>query len=318
MSSQRQQRSERVVRVLNLLAYVDKHPASTVMEIARDLGLDPIQVRDDLDMLHLSGVGKGPAEMIDLEHDWMGVRIIDAQGLDKPLRLTPTEANALLLLLESLETMPGLIDQSAVASAAAKIRAVTLGGSVADATPDAAAGPAEVVAQALAQHRQLEITYYSAGSDSTTTRAVEPIDVIHADGQTYLRALDGGEAKHFRFDRIRAASLLDAYFTPPSSKTHPVNPRDPFGLGKASVARLRVHRDATWMADYWAIELDPADLASLEDPEVEWVAATLPYGGSDWLVRFCLANADRVRLTHPPELAAEVRGRASRALEALL
>lgn len=308
----KQQRQERVVRLLNLLAYIDKHPESTVMEMARDLGLDPVQVRDDLDMLHLSGVGKNPGEMIDLEHDWMGVRIIDSQGLDKPLRLTPTEANALLLLLESLETMPGLVDGEAVTSAAAKIRAVTQGGGVDDARQEAEGEAAGVIAHALAEKRQLEIDYYSVTSDATSTRVVSPIDTFHHDGATYLRAWDAGVLRILRLDRIRRALLDDA-----RADTAPApafDPRDPFGFSTRPAAELRVRRDATWLADYWGLQLDSEALA---DADAEWVPATLRYGSGEWLVRFCLGQADRVKLIAPSELAEEVRRRVSAALGAL-
>lgn len=308
----KQQRQERVVRLLNLLAYIDKHPESTVMEMARDLGLDPAQVRDDLDMLHLSGVGKNPGEMIDLEHDWMGVRVIDSQGLDKPLRLTPTEANALLLLLESLETMPGLVDGEAVASAAAKIRAVTQGGGVDDARQEAEGEAAGVIAEALAEKRQLKVDYYSVTSDTTSTRVVSPVDTFHHDGATYLRAWDAGELRSFRLDRIRRALLDDA-----RADTTPApafDPTDPFGFSARPAAELRVRRDATWLADYWDLQLDPEALA---DPGAEWVSATLRYGSGEWLVRFCLGQADRVKLISPSEFAEEVRRRVSAALGAL-
>ena len=74
-------RQERVVRLLNLLAYSSNHPGLTPMEIARDLGADPMQVRDDFELLFLSGVGTGPGEMIDLEYSWKGVNIKDDQGM---------------------------------------------------------------------------------------------------------------------------------------------------------------------------------------------------------------------------------------------
>ncbi|MCP1387041.1 WYL domain-containing protein [Corynebacterium sp. TA-R-1] len=316
--SEKAERRQRVVRILNLLAYVGKHPNSTVMEMARDLGSDPVQVREDLDVLHLSGVGKHAGEMIDLEHDWTKVTIIDSQGLDKPLRLTPTEANALLLLLESLETMPGLVDSNAAASAADKIRAVTLGGTVGDPRYEVSDGTPAIIAQALGEGRQLELTYYSVTSDTTSTRTVSPIDTFHSNGQTYLRALDNGEVKHFRFDRIRGAELLDDRITPQASASSAFDPADPFHFSAAEVAALKIRRDAAWLADYWDLELDADDVESLSDPQVEWVRATLRYGSGDWLVRFCLGQADRVVLVEPKELADEVQRRASLAIDTLL
>lgn len=305
-----QQRQERVVRLLNLVAYASKHPDLTVMEIARDLGADPQQVRDDLDLLYMSGVGTGPGEMIELEHSWKGVRIIDDQGLTKPLRLTPAEASALLVLLDSLETMPGLVDARAVRSAAAKIRAVTKSSGIGDADHPADSSVAGTVADALSQKRQLAIMYYSATSDATTRRQVEPASLFHEDGNTYLRAAEAGEMKTFRLDRIREAKLLDE---PSTASDTDFDSADPFGMAQQAKAQLLIHPDATWLADYWDIELESDDINS----ETGWFPATMRYGSGDWLVRFCLGQADRVRIVEPRELADEFTARVNSALEAL-
>lgn len=309
MSERDTQRRERVVRLLNLVAYASTHPGLTPMEIARDLGSDPQQVREDLDLLFLTGVGKGPGEMIDIDHSWKGVRILDDQGMTTPLRLTPTEANVLLVLLDSLETMPGLVDHRAVASAAAKIRAATRARGVDDAEHPAEVGVSGVVADALTQGRQLQLTYYSASSDSTSARVVEPVSLFHEGGMTYLRAVEEGETKSFRLDRVMQAELLDAVVESPAEE---FDPADPFGMSGRDVASLLIHPDATWLADYWELELagDPAGPGG-------WIPATMRFGSADWLVRFCLGQADRVRLIAPADLAAAVRNRALGAIEAL-
>ncbi|MCT1370287.1 WYL domain-containing protein [Corynebacterium mucifaciens] len=316
------QRQERVVRLLNLLAYASNHPGLTPMEIARDLGADPMQVRDDFELLFLSGVGTGPGEMIDLEYSWKGVDIIDDQGMTKPLRLSPAEASALLILLDSLETMPWLVDARAVRSAAAKIRTVAKTQAVGDAEHSGEADVASTVADALAQKRQLRITYYSASSDTTSTRHVEPAGLFHQSGATYMHATQDGEMKTFRLDRIRSAELLDA---PSATTGADFDPADPFGMATRAVAALLVHPDATWLADYWDIELQPSP-----DPENQtgtagegsherpgWIRATMRYGSEEWLVRFCLSQADRVRLVAPPSAAHEVKARILRATQAL-
>lgn len=301
-------RQERVVRLLNLLAYASNHPGLTPMEIARDLGANPMQVRDDFELLFLSGVGTGPGEMIDLEYSWKGVDIIDDQGMTTPLRLSPAEASALLVLLDSLETMPGLVDARAVRSAAAKIRRVTKSQAVGDAEHTSEAGVAGLVADALSSKRQLRITYYSASSDTTTERVVEPASLFHESGATYLRAAHNGDFKTFRLDRIRSAELLDA---PSAATDSTFDPADPFGMADRAQARLLVHPDATWLADYWEIELGQAAAPG------EWITATMRYGSEDWLVRFCLSQADRVRIVEPTALADEAKARVRRALDAL-
>ena len=309
-------RQERVVRLLNLLAYSSNHPWLTPMEIARDLGADPMQVRDDFELLFLSGVGTGPGEMIDLEYSWKGVNIKDDQGMTTPLRLSPAEASALLILLDSLETMPGLVDGRAVRTAAEKIRAVTKSQAVGDAEHTGEAGVAGTVADALVAKRKLRITYFSASSDTVTEREVDPARLFHQSGATYLHAAHNGEMRTFRLDRIQRAELLDA---PSDATGTDFDPADPFGMADRAQARLLIHPDATWLADYWEIELEEPSGEDQVGAEAsgEWIRATMRYGSDDWLVRFCLSQADRVHIVEPAALADEAMSRVQRGLEAL-
>lgn len=307
-------RQERVVRLLNLLAYSSNHPGLTPMEIARDLGADPMQVRDDFELLFLSGVGTGPGEMIDLEYSWKGVNIKDDQGMTTPLRLSPAEASALLILLDSLETMPGLVDGRAVRTAAEKIRAVTKSQAVGDAEHTGEAGVAGTVAEALSAKRKLRITYFSASSDTVTEREIDPASLFHQSGATYLHAAQHGEMRTFRLDRIQSVELLDA----PSAATDfdtDFDPADPFGMADRAQAKLLIHPDATWLADYWEIELDNAPEHA--GASGGWIPASMRYGSDDWLVRFCLSQADRVRIVEPASLADEATSRVQRGLDAL-
>lgn len=298
-----------LVRALNLIPYLHQHPQATPMEIARDLGHTSAEVMEDLRRLQMSGVGSGPGELIDLVAEWTGVTVIDDQGLNTPLRLTPTEANALLLTLESLETMPGLIDQLAVTSAAQKLRDVVR--SAAAGVPDAehprTSGPEAIVSQALAQRRMLEVTYYSATSDTVRARTVSPMGLFHRDGNTYLSAFEDGTAKTFRLDRIKDAQLLDAPSTPAPHLSYDAD--DPFGFRQANVADVLIKTEATWLADYWQIELRNTGARD------GWVAAEMPYGNDDWLIRFCLSQADRVAVVSPPHIAEAVAARGLAGLE---
>src|SRR5699024_1247724 len=95
------------------------------MGAARDFGLQPSEIMEALDRLWMCGLpGLLPGDLVELEHSYTSVKVHNAQGMDKALRLTPTEAGVLLLTLESLENLPGLTDQQAVISAAGKLRGV--------------------------------------------------------------------------------------------------------------------------------------------------------------------------------------------------
>ena len=121
-------RLEDLVRMLNLLPYFEAHPGRTIMEAAADLGRKPAEIKDDLDRLWCCGLpGMFPDDLVDLDHSYLGVNVTNNQGMDQPLRLTQTEAGALLLALDSLENVPGLMDRSAVLSAAEKLRGIFAG-----------------------------------------------------------------------------------------------------------------------------------------------------------------------------------------------
>ena len=124
MARPKNQSTTDIVRMLNLLPYFQQHPGRSTMEAAVDLGLDPATIMDDLNRLFCCGIGDMPDELVDLDPQRQAVQIYDAQGMDKPLRLTRTEAGALLLALESLESIPGLVEKHAVRSAATKLRTI--------------------------------------------------------------------------------------------------------------------------------------------------------------------------------------------------
>ena len=97
-----------LVQSLNLVPYFKAHPDRSIFEAAKDLGLTPDELVRALGRLHCSGISSQTQDLIDLSYELTtGVVIHDDQGMDSSLRLTPTEAGALLLTVEVLETMPG-------------------------------------------------------------------------------------------------------------------------------------------------------------------------------------------------------------------
>ena len=79
-------------------------------------------------------------------------------------------------------------------------------------------------------------------------------------------------------------------------------------MGSEMCIRDRIATEATWLADYWQIELGSGE-------EDGWVSATMPYGSDDWLIRFCLSQADRVRVVSPPHIAEALAAAGSAGLE---
>lgn len=305
-----------LVRALNLIPYFQAHPGRTVLEAARDLGREPARLIDELTRLACCGVGPWPEELVDLTASYKQVQITNSQGMDRPLRLTPTEAGVLLLTLESLEAMPGLTDREAVISAAAKLRGILGAETVAIYDSFAADDPAEhtsqeILREAMEAGRKLRFTYRSRSSDRASTRVVDPARIFVTGGETYLTAWEeaSGRHKNFRADRMSQVHILDEGSSP-HLESLPFDSEDPFGYRLITEqAELLIHPDHTWLADYFPVTLG-------EPGEDGWVQARMPVGSKEWLVRFALGQSDRLQVTGPPELVEELHSRAASALAA--
>ena len=302
-----------LVRWLNLVPYFRNHPGATLFEAAADLDMSHAEVKAALGALTCTGVGNHTEEMIDMLVTYKEVTIIEDQGLDKPLRLTPTEASALLLTLELLEQTPGLVNQDAVQSAAAKLRGImdtkanAIYDSLADVDPVEASYQTQLV-DALSRGVQIKLRYWSISRDEVSDRVVDPVQIFVNEDDTYLRAWqpDVAEFRTFRLDRIQQVEILD---TPVGERPHDddFDPQEPFEFQHTVVAQLEIHPKFTWLAEHYPIELGK----TLENGDV---AGTMPIGSGEWFVRFALGQTDRMRVVGPESLVRDIEAAAAAAL----
>ncbi|AKK03134.1 helix-turn-helix transcriptional regulator [Corynebacterium epidermidicanis] len=287
-----------LVRMLNLLPYFASHPDHSLMEAAADLGMSPEQIKDDLNRLWCCGLpGLYPGDLVDLEIDYSGVRVLETQGLDKPLRLTHREAGALLLALENLEQSPGLINRDAVLSAAAKLRGL-MGRSVeavVDAIAEADTSQSEVetaiesVRRAVDERRRISFSYHSLNEEHLSQRVISITRIFSAQTGTYLVGWDHDKAAHrnFRLDRMSDIVVLDEP-AEPHARQLVFDARDPFSLSKNSRdVLIKVAREALWLADYVPMELK-------DWHDARWRYATLRVASDAWLQRFILSQGGSI------------------------
>ncbi|WP_072689988.1 helix-turn-helix transcriptional regulator [Rhodococcus marinonascens] len=309
-------------RLLNLVPYFIANPGMSAAEAAAELGVTTTQLMSDLNQLWVCGLpGYGPGDLIDLSFSEESIEVTFSAGIDRPLRLTSTEATVLLIALRSLVEMPGMVDPSAAYSAIAKIEdaagTAARGGvvrpPVQDSDEDAAEYPiAAAVRSALHHRRALQLTYYSASRDRVTERTVDPVRIVLVDNHSYLQAWcrQAEGVRLFRLDRIDAATGLDEPSIPPAQALVPESNLELFS-GDASLpqARLRIAADCVWVLDYYPMD----DVEVAADGSVE---ASMSYGALDWMARLVLGFGAGITVYEPPELVGEVRRRAVEALSA--
>ncbi|MEU1993726.1 YafY family protein [Nocardia gamkensis] len=310
--------SVRLSRLLNMIPYFIAHPGISAAEAAADLGVTTKQLMSDLNQLWMCGLpGYGPGDLIDLSFSEESIEVTFSAGIDRPLRLTSTEATALLVALRSIVDMPGMVDPTAAHAAIAKIESAIAGGASTDAdgrfpTPPQEAPTVAAVRSALALGRALRLVYYSASRDVVSERIVDPIRIVLVDDNSYLQAWcrQAEGVRLFRFDRIEAATELDELARPPKHATEATAGLDLFQDDPAvPLAHLRIHADYAWVLDQYPMHR----LAVHPDGSLE---ATMRFATLDWMARLLLGFGAGVTVLGPPELVAAVRERSNAALAA--
>ena len=242
------------------MPYLLARPGIPIAEAAADLDVTERQLREDLELLWVCGLpGYGPGDLIDMAFDGDTVTVMYDAGIDRPLRLTPDEALALVVALRMLAEMPGIDGRDAIERALAKIetrrRPRRRAGRRTDARRPGPAGhhPARWSERGDALH----ITYYTATRDETTDRVIDPMRVLLVEGRAYLEAwCRRAEAvRLFRVDRIDGFIELDEPAVLPR-QAQQSDLRD--GVFRASpdlpLVTLRIGRGARWITEYYPCE----------------------------------------------------------------
>ena len=176
--------------------------------------------------------GGYPDDLIDVDIDALEgpdglrsdgvIRVSNADYLARPLRLSPTEASAVIVALRALRNGAKDDTREVVDRALAKLEAAAAQGSAQGSSAaqiDPGDGAADTDLALLASQlqtaadrgRQVRLSYYVPSRDEQSDRVVDPRGVVTAEGHLYLDAwCHSAEAPRlFRLDRIDRAEVLD-------------------------------------------------------------------------------------------------------------
>jgi proteasome accessory factor C len=308
---------ERLVRLLGMVAYLDSAGGVTVDDLAERFGVRAQQILEDVDALWVSGTpGYWPDDLIDFDAGSLErgvVRLTEARGMTRPLRLGTREAVALVAALRALRAAVGTSGDAArevVDSALAKLT---------DATGEAAAAVdvelavegdpavAATVRDAVRRRRRLRIRYVTA-ADVPSVREVDPLRLVTQDEHSYVLAwcYSAHDQRTFRLDRILDAQLLDV----PVERHAPARDTVAFAPDPAAeLVTVRFDSPARWVAEEVPVE----GVRNLTDGTFE---VTLRVADPVWLRHLLLQQARHVRAVTPAWAAVDVAESARVALGA--
>jgi proteasome accessory factor C len=287
-----------------------------VDEVCDQLKMSAQELREDISVLNVVNFGGG-AYVIYAEVLPTGEIEVDTEPysdtFDRPARLLPIEANA---LVAAIDLIGPRFAQGALSAARKKIVAALGHDPVEEGlhvtSPSAEDEITRRVETAVHESRRLRIEYWAANEDAFSDRVIEPYALFNGQEAWYVSAVDpgkGDDLRQFRLDRIKSAELLEERF----ERREDLNPVADVG-GWPRTGVVEGSRTAhVWISPdqaRWARE-ERTVLAELPDGAVivEW-----GYKGTAYLVREVLKEAGDAAVLEP----ADARGAVLAAAEGLL
>jgi predicted DNA-binding transcriptional regulator YafY len=240
-------------RLLAVLTTLAQQRRTTLTELSMRFGVSRDAMRTVL--LEAACMGVPPflhGDLLDIQvplDDEEGDDVVWVDsGLFRP-QLTWRDGFELAASARAALALTGADDRGALAGALEKLETVTGAKVDIDVPKPAALAPIE---SAVAGHRQLLVTYYSASSDAVSDRRIEPVAVRERAGRFYALAwchLAGGW-RTFRLDRIDSAVDVGTW-------THTEIPPafdDVYGFADAERVDIALTDDVAWLQETEGVE----------------------------------------------------------------
>jgi proteasome accessory factor BC len=304
--------SGRARRLLALLPFLREQRSVPLAELARSVGCAESEVAEDLSVLSLCGGDeRDPSQLVGvIVEDGVAEVFADLPALERPVRLTPAEARALMTALQAI----GADGNASLVSKLADFAARQVGRDEIDSTVRAAFAPggqAEVLAAltvAAEQHVSVRIGYVST-SGSDAERVVRPHALYRWRDAWYLVGFceTAGEQRTFRVDSITSVVSTREPFPVPDGAPVEASPLpDLESMPRASV------RFATDAPDLNDRDWPGATFERCADGAV---IASVPYAGTAWIARSVASRLGDAEALDPPEVRRAVAESARAMLE---
>jgi proteasome accessory factor C len=288
--------SSRARRLLALLPFLRDQRAVSLAELGRSVGSTESEVAEDLSVLSLCGGDeRDPSQLVGvIVEDGIAEVFADLPALERPVRLTPAEARALMTALQAI----GAGSNASLVDKLSDFASRQVGREEIDATVRAAFAPggqAEVLAAltvAAEHHVSVRIGYVST-SGSDTERVVQPHALYRWRDAWYLVGFceTAGEQRTFRVDRITSVVSTREPFTVPEGAAIEASPLP--DLESMPRATVRFAADAP--------DLNERDWpgATFERQEDGTVVAWVPYAGTAWIARAVASRLGDAEVIEP-------------------
>lgn len=296
----------RTRRLLAIIPLLHGRREVPLAELAAAVGASEQEVHADILTLSMCGIPPfDPYDLFDVAVSDGMVRVALAPAaLERPVRLTPAEAHALVAALQAVGYTSGdpLLGKVAAAANAGARTAAELAARIrSDSEPGGLGGLYAMLATAVEERETLAIVYFTASRGATGERRVRPARLFSERGVWYLSALDEGSGarRTFRLDRIREARPTGERFEPLPAEDDATPGAFP-ASERMHMADVRFDADAVPEARDWP-------QTEFEPPTADGsVLAHVRYDTPTWLARQVAATLGHAEVLAPAEARAAV------------
>lgn len=328
----RPQAAERVARILAMVPWIAANDGPTIEAVCERFRISRDELVDDLNVVFVVGLYPyTPDNLIEVDLDDDRVRIDYTNFFERPLRLTPDEAFALVTAGLVQASAPGGdgpdgpggtdgsvgpdspngTDEAAPLRRALGKVAAALGidpdtdlGVVVDPSSRDIVTSFEV---AVAERRVVEIDYFSSNRNERSERAIEPLRLFNDDGAWYVDAhcRHSNALRVFRLDRILDHDVTDEHFD-----ARPARPDRAAFVPVPELPRVTLEIPS---ADRWMTEQYPVD--AVEPAGDDRLRVVLAVAARPWFEQLLLRLGPGTTVVDAPE---QLRGAGSDAAQRIL
>jgi proteasome accessory factor C len=277
-----------------MVTYLAARKQVKLRELAEQFNMSESDVERELMLVSMCGLPPySPDQLIDVLvlDDVVEARI--PEYFHRPRQLTASDALSLLTAGRTLMAVPGADTAGPLARALDKL-SDALGGADGGVAVELDAPLLLADVQAANDAReQIEITYYSATRDATSTRVVDPLSVFVDAGHWYLAAYCHSSTKTltFRIDRIEALTRTGKPAEPPVD----AEPNQPVRVAPGAdteAVTLTVGPHGRWVVENYPTE-------QVDELKSGKLRITLTIAGDAFLERLLLRLGNDVTVNRP-------------------
>ncbi len=293
----------RFEQLLILVPWLSQRPGTSVSDAATHFGMTEAQLREDLTLLTLVGIGPFATEQFEISIHDDSIYVRDDLGISRAFAFDPMEAACLALGLELLEPLADAhFEMRDYESLQQKIQdLLPTNNHIAVVRESHDTTLSDAIALALRTNKRIRFNYHNNARDDLTSREVSPLSMRAEAGELFCDGWDHAAKgwRSYRLERMSALSISDSDRSLPDETFAPMPTTE-------VVLKLNKNRRDILEKIPSPTTVERADYLEVSTSILRW----------DWLARLIASAGGALTVISPESAQVEVSSHLSKALQA--